>query len=54
MNFYLASQKYLEDKGYKYLGEDGGLVFFNDENGKLWGASEDVIAKNMIKKGYWG
>lgn len=53
MDFYQTCKKYLENDGYSYLGEDGGLVFFKDVNGKVWGASEEAIVKKMTEKGYW-
>jgi len=53
MNFYQATKKYLEDKGYKYLGNDSGLICFELETGDIRCVSEEAIAKHMMEGGYW-
>lgn len=53
MNFYQASKKYLEDEGYEYLGKEGGLLFYKDKNGKVWGSRESAVVEHMVKDGYW-
>lgn len=54
MDFIQACKRYFADKGCEFLGEDREMVFFKDKDGEVFGASDNVIAKNMIKKGYWG
>lgn len=50
MDFHKACKEYLEGKGYKYLGDENGMVFYELPNGKVQGASESSVAENMNQK----
>lgn len=50
MDFEKELQKFMKDNGYKYLGSDGGLIFYETRTGKRFGASEESFAKRILKK----
>lgn len=49
MNWEQRVEKYFDSKGYRLLGFEAGLVFFEDRDGKRWGARESAIAERMEK-----
>lgn len=53
MNLYQAAKKFLTTEGYVYLGNEGGLLFYKDKNGRVWGSRESAIIEYMVEKGYW-
>lgn len=40
--------KYIKVDGHTYLGMDGGLMFYEDKEGKVWGSSEESIARRVL------
>lgn len=40
--------------GCEFLGIDGGYVFYKRDGEKPSVMGEEVLAKEMIEKGYWG
>lgn len=53
MSFHQSCRKFLEDEGYSYLGEESGLVFYKDYNGRVWGSSESSVLELMKQRGYF-
>jgi hypothetical protein len=45
MNFEQKVEKFLKNNGDKLLGVEGGLVFYEDKNGKVHASSEESIAR---------
>lgn len=40
-------EKYLKSFGYTLLEVDGGYVFWEDKNGKVWNSSEVSFTRKM-------
>lgn len=51
MTFAEDCKKYLESKGHEYLGMEDDYVFYKDENGKVFGAGEDMMARHLHDAG---
>lgn len=51
MNFYQKAKAWLEAKGYEYLGDEGGLIFYKKEKGgQVQAALEADIAAAMTER----
>jgi hypothetical protein len=40
-------KRYLHAFGYQLLGFEGGLIFWKDETGRVWGSREEAVTKSM-------
>lgn len=43
---------FLESEGYEFLGEEYGLFFYKDVNGRVWGSSCDSVYQSMKESGF--
>ena len=43
--------EYLESQGHHFLSVDGGVVFYKDEGGRVWGSAEVRVIARMKERG---
>jgi hypothetical protein len=48
MNWEQRVVRYLKSFGYETLGFEGGLVFYKDLDGRVWGSNESALNRNMV------